>query len=56
MGWDREKLPPPDSHVYGENDAKIVVHNMKMNSKKGGQKKNGEKEKFKKYNNKKEKL
>ena len=56
MGWDREKLPPPDSHVYGENGAEIVVYNMKMNSKKGGKKKNREKEKFKKYNSKKEKL
>ena len=56
MRWDREKLPTPDSHVYGENGVKIVVYNMKRNSKKRGQKKNREKEKFKKYNNKKEKL
>ena len=34
MRWDREKLPKPDSHVYGENGAEIMVYNMKMNSKK----------------------
>ena len=34
MGWDREKLPKPDSHVYGENGVEIMVYNMKMNSKK----------------------
>ena len=45
MGWDREKLLPPDSHVYGENDAKIVVYNMKMNLKKNGDERNTEKKK-----------
>ena len=34
MRWDREKLPKPDSHVYGENGAKIMVYNMKRNPKK----------------------
>ena len=34
MRWDREKLPKPDSHVYGENGAEIMVYNMKRNSKK----------------------
>ena len=34
MRWDREKLPKPDSHVYGENCAKIMVYNMKRNPKK----------------------
>ena len=34
MKWDREKLPKPDSHVYGENGAKIMVYNMKRNPKK----------------------
>ena len=52
MRWDREKLLAPDSHMYGENGAEIVVYNMKRNSKKRGQKKNREKEKFKKYNTK----
>ena len=52
MRWDREKLPKPDSHVYGENGVEIIVYNMKRNPKKGGSKKNREKEKFKKYNSK----
>ena len=56
MGWDREKLPTPESHVYGENGAEIMVYNMKKNSKKRERKKNREKERFKKYNSKKEKL
>ena len=56
MRWNREKLPTPDSHVYGENGTEIMVYNMKRNSKKGGRKKNREKEMFKKYNGKKEKL
>ena len=34
MRWDREKLPKPDSHVYGENCAKIMVYNMNRNPKK----------------------
>ena len=50
MKWDREKLPIPDSHVYGENGAEIMVYNVKRNSKKMGRKKNREKERFKKYN------
>ena len=33
MRWDREKLPKPDSHVYGENGAKFMVYNMKRNPK-----------------------
>ena len=51
-----EKLPTPDSHVNGENGAKTMVYNMKMNSKKRGREKNKEKERFKKYNSKKGKL
>ena len=43
MRWDREKLPKPDSHVYGKNGAEIMVYNMKMNSRK--RKKNREKRK-----------
>ena len=35
MRWEKEKLPKPDSHVYGENGAEIMVYNMKRNSKKG---------------------
>ena len=50
MRWDKEKLPTPDSHVYGENRVEIMIYNMKRNSKKRGRKKNREKERFKKYN------
>ena len=56
MRWEKEKLPKPDSHVYGENGEEIMVYNMKKNSKKRERKKNREKERFKKYNSKKEKL
>ena len=56
MRWDREKLSKPDSHVYGENGAEIMVYNMKRNPKKKESKKNREKEEFKKYNIKKEKF
>ena len=50
MRWDKEKLPTPDSHVYGKNRVEIMIYNMKRNSKKRGRKKNREKERFKKYN------
>ena len=33
MRWDREKLPTPDSHVYGENSVEIMVYNVKRHSK-----------------------
>ena len=56
MRWDRNKLPKPDAHVYGENGVEIIVYNMKRNPKKKKQKKNREKERFKKYINKKEKF
>ena len=52
MRWDREKLPKPDSHVYGENDVEIIVYNMKRNPKKRRVRKNKEKKKIKKYNSK----
>ena len=35
MRWDREKLPTPDSHVYGENGVEIMVYNVKRHSKTG---------------------
>ena len=38
MRWDREKLPTPDSHVYGENGVEIIVYNVKGQSKKKGTK------------------
>ena len=54
MRWDKERLPTPDSHVYGENGAKTMVYNMKRDSKKKWtREKNGERERFKKYNSKK---
>ena len=34
MEWDREKLPTPESHVYSENGAEIMVYNMKRHPKK----------------------
>ena len=34
MGWDRKKLPTPESHVYGENRAEIMIYNMKRHPKK----------------------
>ena len=36
MRWDTEKFPTPDSHVYSENDAEIMVYNIKRPSKKKG--------------------
>ena len=54
MRWDREKLPTPDSHVYGENGVEIMVYNVKGHSKKRGDKRRTEKkERKKKYNSKK---
>ena len=51
------KLPTPDSHVYSENGAKIMVYNMTRHSKKKrGQEINREKERVKKHNSKKGKL
>ena len=44
MRWDREKLPKPDLHVYGENGTKIMVYNMKRCLKKRELEKNREKE------------
>ena len=38
MRWDKEKLPKPNLHMYGENGAEIMVYNMKMNPKKKGMK------------------
>ena len=29
MRWDREKFPEPHLHVYGKDDTKIVVYNMR---------------------------
>ena len=55
MRWDNEKLPMPDSHVYGENGVEIMVYNVKRHSKRRGTKeKQKKKERLKKYNSKKE--
>ena len=51
MRWDREKLPEPNLHVYGKDDTKIMVYNMKRCPKKRGLEKQ-RKRKFKKYNSK----
>ena len=56
MRWDREKLPTPDSHVYGENGAEIMVYNVKKAFKEKRTKEKQRKERLKKYNNTKEKL
>ena len=57
MKWNRERLLTPDSHVYGENGAEIMVYNMKREFKERGMReKRKKKERFKKYNSKKGKL
>ena len=39
MRWDKEKLPEPNLHVYGKDDTKIMVYNMRKWPKKRGSKK-----------------
>ena len=48
MRWDREKLPEPNLHVYGKDDTKIMVYNMRKWPKRGGPE-NLEQKKIKKY-------
>ena len=48
MKWDREKLPEPNLHVYGKDDTKIMVYNMRRWPKKK-EEKNLEQKKIKKY-------
>ena len=36
MRWDREKLPKPNSHVYGKDDTKIIVYNVRKWPRKKG--------------------
>ena len=36
MRWDREKLLEPNLHVYGKDDTKIMVYNMRKWPKKRG--------------------
>ena len=39
MRWDREKFLEPNLHVYGKDDTKIMVYNIRRWLKKGGTKK-----------------
>ena len=39
MRWDREKLPQPNLHVYGKNDTKIMVYNVRKGIEKPREKK-----------------
>ena len=48
MRWDREKLPEPNLHMYGKDDTKIMVYNMRKCPKRGGSE-NLEQKKIKKY-------
>ena len=45
MRWDRKKLPKPNLHVYGEDDIKIRVYNIKKVAKDGRSKNTREKRK-----------
>ena len=38
MRWDKEKLPEPNLHVYGKDDTKVMVYNMRKWPKKGREK------------------
>ena len=35
MRWDKEKLPESNLHVYGKDDTKVMVYNMRKWPKKG---------------------
>ena len=39
MSWDKEKLLEPNLHVYGKDDTKFMVYNMRKWPKKGIKKK-----------------
>ena len=39
VGWDRKEFPESDLHMYGKDDAKIIVYNMERWLKEGTQKK-----------------
>ena len=36
MRWDGKKLPEPNLHVYGKDDTKIIVYNMRKWPRTGG--------------------
>ena len=48
MRWDREKFPEPNLHLYGKDNTKIIVYNMRKWQRRGGSKKPRAK-KIKKY-------
>ena len=35
VGWDKKEFPESNQHVYGRDDTKIVVYNMRRYTKKG---------------------
>ena len=39
MRWDREKLTEPNLHMYGKDDTKVMVYNMRRCPKKDDEKK-----------------
>ena len=43
MRWDRKKFPEPNLYMYGKDDRKIVVYNMRGSQKKGDRKNTREK-------------
>ena len=50
MSWDKEKLLEPNFHVYGKDDTKVMIYNMRKWPKKGiKKKKNLERKEIKKY-------
>ena len=38
MRWDRNKLLEPNLHVYGKDDTKIMVYNVRRSPKRGDRK------------------
>ena len=36
MRWDKEKLLEPNSHMYGKDDTKIIVYNVRKWPRKKG--------------------
>ena len=36
VGWDMKEFPESDLHVYGRDDTKIVVYNIRRYTKRGG--------------------
>ena len=36
MRWDREKFPKPNLLVYGKDDTKIIIYNMRKWQRTGG--------------------